>query len=114
MFEPVAITTNTLNVISLWSAVLQNAPDEDDNEDCGRLDSVVARGSICAIALDGRFALGQTFWFILVEDDGVSDSDDFTDSSGHSIPKGTPYISCFYLEKHTDNKKGTVYKRGKT
>ena len=115
LFESVSLQTGVLNIISLRSAVLANAPndDEDDDLDCGRIDSVIAAGSICAIAADKRFGLADMVWFILVEDRGESTSEDCVDSSGHVIPPGTPFVKCYYLEKQTDNSKGTVYKKGK-
>ena len=111
-----ALQIGTLNIISLRSGFHQDAPDdnEDEEEDDqygGDINSIIISGSICAIAADDRSA--DTVWFVYVDACCVSDSEECVDSSGHLIPQGYQYLRCFYLEKHTDNSKGTVYKKGK-
>ena len=116
LFEPVSLQIGTLNEISLRSGFRKDAPDdneddEDEENQNHNLNSIITGGSICAIAADDRSS--DTVWFVYVDACCVSDNDECVDSSGHLIPAGYQYLKCFYLEKHTDNQKGTIFKKGK-
>ena len=111
-FETVPLITGTLNEISLRSAFLKDAPNEEDDEEVsGDVNSLIVSGGIVAIAA-GKGS--ESLWYVYVVETRVSESADCTDAAGYEIPIGEPYLVCNYLEKSGDNKKGTIFQKGKS
>ena len=58
--------------------------------------SLIANNSVCAIVADDNSAV--TVWFALILDsDSCNENNPVTDAYVHTVPKGQPYIQCYYL-----------------
>jgi len=72
--------------------------------------NLVSSDQIVAIAAEKSSI--DTVWFVYVNEiDCVNHTCQQKDDYGHVIPTSQSYLSCNYLEKQSDKKKGVVYKR---